>query len=213
MIRNTLLKILAKGLGSTRKMQGGKVLVSGIVKGVEQVIFEGNNVVLDGCNFNGKIRVGYATTFGIQNLIHGEIEIGKYCQFAPYASINTFNHPMNHMSTYINNRLLGGLLSKYKTSEKTIIGNDVWIGKNAIILGGITIGNGSIIAAGSVVTHDVPDYHIAAGVPAKLVKQRFSDAIIKELLELQWWNNDQSEIEELRELFEKDLTQLNSIYE
>ncbi|MBT8276145.1 MAG: CatB-related O-acetyltransferase [Bacteroidia bacterium] len=117
------------------------------------------------------------------------------------------------MSTYINKRLLDGLMTKYKTNERTIIGNDVWIGKNVIILGGVTIGNGAIIAAGSVVTRDVPHYHIAAGVPAKSIRQRFSDKVVEELLELEWWNKSEDEIEKLRPLFEKDLSKLNSIYE
>jgi acetyltransferase-like isoleucine patch superfamily enzyme len=213
MIREALLKILEKVLRRTREMQGGNVTVSGLVKGIQHVEFEGNNAVLDACNFNGTIKVGYATTFGIHNLIHGDIEIGRYWQFAPYAAVNTFNHPVSHMSTYINKRLLDGLMAEYKTNDKTIIGNDVWVGKNVIILGGIKIGNGAVIAAGSVVTKDVPDYHIVAGVPAKIVKPRFSDSIIKELLDLQWWNKTEKEIEELRPLFEKDLSTLKSIYE
>lgn len=210
-LKNILKKIIFKILNSSENTD--KVLLSGNSKGLSKVDFEGNNAVLDACNFNGNIKVGYATTFGIHNLIHGDIEIGKYCQFAPYTTINTFNHPANHISTYINKRLLDGLLTKYKTSDKTRIGNDVWIGKNAIILGGVRIGNGAIIASGSVVTKDVPDYNIVAGIPAKIIKQRFSDAIINELLELQWWNKSESEIEELRPLFEKDLSNLNSIYE
>jgi len=213
MIHKMLVKILQKTFGRSRLMQGGKVSVSGVVRGIQQVEFEGNNGVLDASNFNGNIKVGYATTFGIHNLIHGDIEIGKYCQFAPYAAINTFNHPVHHMSTYINKRLLDGLLTKYKTNDKTIVGNDVWVGKNAIILGGVTVGDGAVIAAGSIVTKDVPSYHIVAGVPAKIVKPRFSEGIINELLALEWWNKSESEIATLQPLFEKDLTTLQSIYD
>jgi len=207
-----LFKILEKVANYTRLEQGGKVQVSGFVRGIRQVKFEGKNAVLSHSNFNGKISVGIGTTFSIHNLIHGEIEIGKYCQFAPYASINTFNHPTTHITTYINNNLLQGKMSQYKTCVKSTVGNDVWIGKNAIILGGVTIGNGAIIAAGSIVTKDVPAYHIAGGVPAKIIKKRFSDELIAELQELAWWNKTAQEIEDLRPLFEKDLEGKTSIY-
>ncbi len=210
-IRIFIKKLLHYFLNAVQK--NDKVVYSGFSRGLKNVSFEGNNAVLDACNFNGSVKVGYATTFGIHNLIHGDIEIGRYCQFAPYAAVNTFNHPVNHISTYINKRLLDGMLTQYKTNNKTIIGNDVWVGKNVIILGGIKVGNGAIIAAGSVVTKDVPDYHIVAGVPAKIIKPRFSESIIKELMALEWWNKSEKEIKALEPLFKKDLSTLQSIYE
>jgi len=182
-------------------------------KGVHKVHFEGNNAIGCFCEFRGNIKVGYATTFGVHNLIAGDVEIGRYCQFGPYASVNTYNHPQKHITTYINKRLLNGTMLQYKTSKRTIIGNDVWIGKNAIILDGVYIGDGVIIAAGSVVTKDIPSYCIAAGVPAKVIKKRFSDKIIKELQELRWWELEENEIEKIEPLFHKDLTKLESIYD
>ncbi|MEL6813066.1 MAG: CatB-related O-acetyltransferase [Bacteroidota bacterium] len=207
------LRIFDKVIHRTRSEQRGRVMVSGIVRGLDKVRFEGNNAVLGFSNFNGNVEVGYATTFGVHNLIHGDIQIGKYCQFGPYAAVNTYNHPKDHLSTYINKRLLDGLLTQYKTSDKTFIGNDVWVGKNAIILGGVTIGNGAIIAAGSVVTKDVPPYHIAGGVPAKILKPRFSRNVMDQIEALEWWDKSEKEIEELKPLFEKNLSGLNSIYE
>ncbi|MFT4802600.1 MAG: virginiamycin A acetyltransferase [Flavobacteriaceae bacterium] len=211
MFRNFIKKSIYYFLNAAYTKNG--VSVSGQVRGLQNVDFEGNNAVLDASNFNGNVKVGYATTFSTHNIIHGDIEIGKYCQFGPYASINTYNHPMIHMTTYINKRLLNGAMSKYKTSDKTVIGNDVWIGKNAIILGGIKIGNGVVIAAGSVVTKDVKDYQIVGGVPAKIIKPRFSDTIIKELLGLEWWNKSETQIEEIKHVFDKDLTIVDSIYD
>jgi virginiamycin A acetyltransferase len=211
MFRNFIKKSIYYFLNAAYTKNG--VSVSGQVRGLQNVDFEGNNAVLDASNFNGNVKVGYATTFSTHNIIHGDIEIGKYCQFGPYASINTYNHPMIHMTTYINKRLLNGAMSKYKTSDKTVIGNDVWIGKNAIILGGIKIGNGVVIAAGSVVTKDVKDYQIVGGVPAKIIKPRFSDTIIKELLGLEWWNKSETQIEEIKHFFDKDLTIVDSIYD
>ena len=71
--------------------------------------------------------------------------------------------------------------------KKCVIGNDVWVGCNVVIMNNVTIGDGAIIAAGSVVTKDVPPYSIVAGVPAKVVKYRFTEAEIEKLLELKWW--------------------------
>jgi carbonic anhydrase/acetyltransferase-like protein (isoleucine patch superfamily) len=78
---------------------------------------------------------------------------------------------------------------KYKCEEeRVIIGNDVWIGSHVLVKGGVKIGNGACVAAGSVVVKDVPPYAVVGGVPAKLIKYRFSQTIIDKLLELQWWN-------------------------
>lgn len=69
-----------------------------------------------------------------------------------------------------------------------IIGNDVWIGQDVTILKGCHIGNGAVLASNSVITKDVPDYAIVGGIPAKIIKYRFSEEIIKKLLKLQWWD-------------------------
>ena len=72
----------------------------------------------------------------------------------------------------------------------THIGNDVWIGLNATILDGVTIGDGAIVAAGAVVTKDVPPYAVVAGVPAKIIKYRFTESQIDFLLKFRWWEKD-----------------------
>lgn len=77
-----------------------------------------------------------------------------------------------------------------------IIGNDVWIGYEAVILSGVTIGDGAIIGARAVVTRDVPPYTIVGGVPAKAIKKRFSEDTISSLLSLQWWDWSQEKIAE-----------------
>jgi len=82
-----------------------------------------------------------------------------------------------------------------------IIGNDVWIGANAIILQGVTIGDGAIVAAGAVVTKDVPPYAIVGGVPAKVIKYRFPDSTIVKLLEIKWWDKPEEWILENVEKF------------
>lgn len=87
------------------------------------------------------------------------------------------------------------------------IGNDVWIGYRAMIMEGITIGDGAIVAAGAVVTKDVPPYGIVAGVPARIMKYRYSSEIIDRLMLLRWWNKDESWIRKNVENF-KDIEML-----
>lgn len=77
------------------------------------------------------------------------------------------------------------------------IGNDVWIGDNVIIKNGVKIGDGAVVGLGAVVTKDVPPYAVVAGVPAKIIKYRFSDEIISELLELEWWNLEEDVIRQI----------------
>ena len=72
--------------------------------------------------------------------------------------------------------------------KRTIIGNDVWMGHGAIIKAGITVGDGTIVGAGAIVVKDVPPYAVVGGVPAKVLKYRFSEDMINDLLTTQWWN-------------------------
>ena len=135
--------------------------------------------------------------------------IGRFCAIGPNVMIGMPEHSVNSISPHIifpnydcnwanpfcnyarNNRMID-IIRKKQTQELSsknmiIIGNDVWIGGNATILRGVTIGDGAIIAAGAVVTKDVPPYAIVGGIPAKIIKYRFDQEIINKLLELKWW--------------------------
>ena len=154
----------------------------------------GSNVVIFGNNklLNCKIdSYSYIQTNGrIYNC-----EIGKFCSIAANVSISPGNHELKYISThpsfYQKNTPLPKVFSKSNTINENkivMIGNDVWIGEKAIILDGLKIGNGAIIAAGSIVLKDVEPYAVVAGVPAKVVKYRFNDETIKILHESNWWN-------------------------
>lgn len=84
---------------------------------------------------------------------------------------------------------------------KITIGNDVWIGRSAVVLSGVTIGNGAVVGAGAVVTKDVPPYAIVGGNPAKIIRYRFSPQIVDALEEIQWWNFSDQRLLELGQHF------------
>ena len=193
--------------------QRKEVILSGFSRGLQNVTFEGKNAVPDGCNFSGKIKIGYATTLGYRNLFGGTISIGKYCQLGFDVALHATNHPISYMTTYINQNLFQGDLKQLKEENTITIGHDVWIGHGVIIVGNVTIGNGAILAAGSVITKDVAPYTIVAGVPAKEVRKRFSETIIQEIETLQWWDKSEQELEKIKPLFFKDFTNRHSIYE
>ena len=121
-------------------------------------------------------------------------DIGKFCSIASGVKINLPNHPIDFISThpifYSKNYNKYNKISnsKFIESYRVDIGNDVWIGENSIILSGVKIGNGAIIAAGAVVNRDVPDYAVVGGVPAKLIKYRFTEEEISILLNNKWWD-------------------------
>jgi acetyltransferase-like isoleucine patch superfamily enzyme len=127
--------------------------------------------------------------------------IGRFTAFGSRTAINAFSHPTDWLSIhefqYHTNPDAYDWSPEWKTIQKlsrenlfryTTIGNDVWTGLNVIILGGITIGDGAIIAAGSVVTKDVLPYAIVGGSPAKIIRFRFSENVIARLLAVRWWN-------------------------
>lgn len=126
-----------------------------------------------------------------------KLQIGKFCSIACGAKFlfNSANHTLSSLSTYPFPLFFEewGLEKKDVTNAwdnkgDIIIGNDVWIGYEAVILAGVTIGDGAIIGTRAVVTKDVPPYTIVGGVPAKPIKKRFSEETISALLEIQWWN-------------------------
>jgi carbonic anhydrase/acetyltransferase-like protein (isoleucine patch superfamily) len=89
-----------------------------------------------------------------------------------------------------------------RTKGSIVVGNDVWVGTRAIILSGVTIGDGAIVAAGSVVTKDVPPYAIVAGNPARLIRYRFSDETIAAMCRIRWWDWPLEVIEQEKAAFD-----------
>lgn len=132
----------------------------------------------------------YGGCFDIHNIAPGT-KIGKFCSFATGVMIISTNHDPNKITThpFLFKPHLGVVKEDFRKVNNVEIGNDVWIGHNAIILPSVSkIGHGAIIGAGSVVTKDVPPYTIVAGVPSRIIKYRFDQQTINNLLEIKWWN-------------------------
>ena len=128
---------------------------------------------------------------------HERLTIGKFCSIACGAKFlfNSANHALGSLSTYpfpIFFEEWGlpveDIPQAWDNKGDIVIGNDVWIGYEALILAGVTVGDGAVVGTRAVVTKDVPPYTIVGGVPAKPIRKRFSEAVIDRLLALQWWD-------------------------
>ena len=128
---------------------------------------------------------------------HEKLVIGKFCSIACGAKFlfNSANHALGSLSTYPFpiffeewDLPVEDIPAAWDNKGDIVVGNDVWIGYEAVILAGVTIGDGAIIGARAVVTKDVPPYTIVGGVPAKPIRKRFDEDTIARLLELRWWD-------------------------
>ncbi|EOS71001.1 hypothetical protein C818_01009 [Lachnospiraceae bacterium MD308] len=128
---------------------------------------------------------------------HDRLMIGKFCSIACGAKFifTSANHSLKSLSTYpfpIFFEEWGldvtDITDAWDNKGDIIVGNDVWIGYEAVILSGVTIGDGAVIGSRAVVTKDIPPYTIVGGVPAKPIRKRFNDVTIARLLELKWWD-------------------------
>lgn len=148
--------------------------------------------------------------------------IGKFCAIARGITfiMNGANHRMNSVTTYPFNIMGHGWEKCTPTLEDlpfkgdTVVGNDVWIGQDVTVMPGVHIGDGAIIAAESVVTRDIPPYHVAGGNPCRVIRKRFDDALIDYLLALKWWDWDAEKIFcNLEALCSGDLEQISTVTE
>lgn len=163
--------------------------------------FEGFNKLSHHSYFSGEL--GYGSYVGEYSVVSGKI--GRYCSIAGNVRFLTLTHPVtdfvsSHPCFYSTKKQSGfSYVSKQKFNESpllhdsrysVVVGNDVYIGNGATIIGPVSIGDGAVIAANATVTCDVAPYTIVAGVPARVIKKRFSDSEIDFLQDLKWWNKD-----------------------
>lgn len=206
--------ILYKYARATKSEIGG-----GCTIGDNSILFKSKLQGANSLNRNNLISdssIGFATYTGHNTTIKNSM-IGRFCCLSWGLSIGGKNHNYHAVTSYPEyhfNRILNGkspiIESKF---DDSIIGNDVWIGSNAVVLRGIKVGDGAVIGAGAVVTHDVPPYAIVAGAPAKIIKYRFSKDVIDALIDLKWWDFDLENIKKYREFLtnEPDIQMINKI--
>lgn len=173
-----------------------------------KIILQGRSVRNSKIDKTAKIYSGtefYDSTIGRHSYVgyNSEIhscDIGSFCSIANQLIVGGAKHPLDWVSTSPVFYNVGGGTGRHlghqdvEPLKRTIIGNDVWIGSRVTIMQGLKIGTGAVIGAGAVVTKDVPPYAVVVGVPASIVKYRFNDDVIKELLESEWWKLSDEEL-------------------
>lgn len=175
---------------------------------IDDVILGGNNAISRGCTFIGEVELGKYTTIGERSILHGgKIKLGNFCQLGPNTSIYSIDHAIDYITIYNNKRLFGSELKEKSTEGKVDIGHGVWVGHGSCILKNVTIGNGSIIGAYSVVTKDIPAYSIVVGNPSRIIRKRFNESICKALDDSRWWELSSAELEPFKYLFQKRVSE------
>lgn len=166
------------------------------------------NSTIDNCEIEEFVKISQHSYFykssvksytyfaGFNSVMNSRI--GKFCSIGDYSIIGAGNHPVDFISTspifYSPHAQCGVTFSDgtyFEEMKETTIGNDVWIGAYSMIMSGVKIGDGAIIATGSFVNRDVEPYAIVGGTPAKLIRKRFSTEEINQLLTLKWWDKSE----------------------
>lgn len=212
---NSIKKLISKILFKIRKrklVKAKKCIFDKDVIFDKSTSFGGRNLLGEDVRLNN-VELGYASYIGAESRL-SNVRIGKYTCIGPYVKNIIGTHPTRnfisiHPAFYSpNNRLNLSYVKDEKFQEismlngcTNVIGNDVWIGANVLLLQGIQIGDGAIVAAGSIVTKDVPPYAIVAGVPAKIIRYRFEQEEIGIIQNIEWWNKDEQWLAQNAEKF------------
>jgi hypothetical protein len=150
------------------------------------------------------------STFGDYSYCAGDVsiiysEVGKFCSFASHVRLNPGNHPMDrvtqHHMTYRRAQYGFGELDDeaffdWRRADKVTVGHDVWLGHGVLLMPGVSVATGAVIGAGAVVTRDIAPYTIAVGVPARPLRQRFTNEVVEKLMQIAWWDWPREVLEE-----------------
>ena len=173
----------------------------------------GKNCRIVGADIIGSnIEIGnYTSIWGPSIFINQKInsvKIGNYCSIARGFNIQEFNHNHKKITTYyIGQNFFKESWENENVSNGAIeIGNDVWIGADVLVLSGVKIGNGCVVAGNATVTKSFPDYAIIGGTPAKILGYRFDEEKIKYLQDLKWWDWSEEKMLSNKKLFEAEFT-------
>lgn len=193
-----------------------KHLYLGYMADIKNTTIGNYNTFNSNVNINNA-KIGDYTYVGANSEL-SNVTIGKFCSIAPRVKIGLGIHPTDMISTspiFFSTRKQCQITFSDKNYVEeygnVTIGNDVWIGYGAVILDNVSIGDGAIIAAGAVVSKDVEPYSIVGGVPARLIKKRFDDETISNLLKMKWWNYDIKWLNDNAQFFAKSKTFINHL--
>ncbi len=203
-------KLFRSYLVKKRIKKSNKSFQSSFISLVDSTSTIGDFVKLNGKTVINKSSIGSFCYF--VNAKISRTNMGSFCSVGPNVLVGGLGkHPTNMLSThpvfYSPLKQCGcsfTLNSHFEEFSITNIGNDVWIGANSIVLDGVNVGDGAIIAAGSVVVKDVPPYAIVGGVPATIIRYRFSKHEIENLLSLNWWDLSKEELIDRQVYFVKN---------
>lgn len=152
------------------------------------------------------VRIGSYSYMNEHCTVRG-VRVGNFTSIGPHFFCGHGGHPTNFVTTspvFYSTRGQCGVSFAEKNlfdeQHDTFVGNDVWIGARVFVRDGVRIGNGALIAAGAVVVADVPDYAMVGGIPAKLIRYRFPEEIIRELSGIEWWNWSEAKLREAQPL-------------
>lgn len=175
--------------------------------------FEGMNVIGENSHFSGEMGLG--SYIASNSTIYGKI--GRFSSIGPNCftaiGVHPYSYPYVSTSPYFvsslkqnGHRLYSeSIFEEFRyannSSHYVVIGNDVWLGASVTIVNGVNLGDGAVILPGAVVIKDVPPYAIVGGVPAKVIKYRYAEDDIKDLIETKWWNKSIEWIKENKSLF------------
>lgn len=208
LLRKIVNKIAYRLVPNLRLLDECEASIRAIKPVVENVKFEGEFIKI---NYPAQLRnvsIGNYSYLG-QNANVCGTTIGRFCSIGPNFICGFGLHPTNGISTApmfysAANKSNGTTFcekTKFNEHAEVQIGNDVFIGANVFVKDGVKIGNGAVIGAGAVVVKDIPDYAVAVGVPAKVIKFRLSDEQITKLQEIQWWNWSDEKLKDVEHFF------------